>query len=73
MLPTTGVYLIKFTVSVLQNNFVSSAYITILNTLLTRGKSCIHITKSSGPSTEPCGTPVSIDNFSDLVPLYSTN
>ena len=38
--------------SMLQNKVVSSAYITILNTLLTKGKSFIYIRKSNGPNTE---------------------
>ena len=39
--------------SILQHNVVSSAYITILNKLLTKGKLFMYIRKSSDPNTEP--------------------
>ena len=56
----------------LQYNVVSSAYINLLKTRLTLGKSLMYIRKSKGPKLEPCGTPIEIDFVSDLEPLYST-
>ena len=56
----------------LQYNVVSSAYINILKTRLTIGKSLMYKRKSKGPKIEPWGTPIEIDFVSDLEPLYST-
>ena len=53
-------------------NVVSSAYINILKTRLTLGKSLMYIRKSKGPKIEPWGTPIEIDFVFDLEPLYST-
>ena len=43
-----------------------SAYINILNTLLTRGRLLIYIKNSNGPKTDPCGTPVDMGKCADL-------
>ena len=56
----------------LQYNVMSSAYINILKTRLTLGKSLMYIRKSKGPKIEPSGTPIKIDFVSDLESLYST-
>ena len=56
----------------LQYNVVSSAYINILKTRLTLGKSLMYIRKSKDPKIEPWGTPIEIDFVSDLESLFST-
>ena len=56
----------------LQYSVVSSAYINILKTRLTLGKSLMYIRKSKDPMMEPWGTPIKINFVSDLESLYST-
>ena len=53
----------------LQYNVVSSAYISISNLLLTKGRSLIY---SNGPNIDPWGTPVVIRALFDVMPSYST-
>ena len=53
--------------SIVVNRLVSSANNINLNVLLTLGRSFIYIRKSSGPKTEPCGTPVVIVPVGDDV------
>ena len=43
-----------------KNRTVSLAYIKILHFIVQSGKSFIKRTNKSGPSTDPCGTPVEI-------------
>ena len=52
----------------LQNNVVASAYITILNTSLTKGKSHVYLVnkKNTGPKNVPSGKPVVTYTFSGL-------
>ena len=45
----------------LQYNVVYSAYISILNLLLTVARSLIYIRNSNGLNIDPCGTPVVIE------------
>ena len=51
--------------SILQNKVVSSAYMTMLNTLLTRGKLFMAMRKSKGLKIDPCGTPLVTGRSSD--------
>ena len=56
----------------LQNNVVSSAYISISNLLLTEGRSLTYIRNSNGLKIDPCSTPVVIEALFDFMPSYST-
>ena len=47
------------------NNVVLSAYIKMLEMLLTVGRSIIYIKSNKGPRTEPWGTPVVIGSVID--------
>ena len=44
---------------------VSSAYILMCVFLRQLGRSLMYITKSSGPSGDPCGTPYSMGRLGD--------
>ena len=50
---------------------VSSAYISIIKMLLTRGKSFIYIRNNKGPKTDLGKTPVGIGNSVDISPLIN--
>ena len=52
--------------SKLQYSVVSSAYISMLKTWLTLGKSLIYIRKSRGLRIEPCGTPSEMEFVLDF-------
>ena len=48
---------------------VSSAQLTISNLFVQFYISFIHMLKSKGPNTEPCGIPIFIDVVVDIVEL----
>ena len=54
------------------NSVVSSAYNIYLKSSLAFGMSFIYIKKRSGPSIDPCGTPVERGNRPDFTPSTST-
>ena len=53
----------------LQYSVVLSAYINMLKTWQTLGRSLLYKRKSRGPRIEPCGTPSNIDFVLDFEPF----
>ena len=51
----------------------SSAYSKMLHFSKTRSRSFIRRMNKSGPSIDPCGTPVIIDSFEDYVNDFSVS